>query len=56
MILFVAIGFALYRFAGWENAFPVAVLAGLLLALLVPVKDAACSIKRPPAPAEPDES
>ena len=55
MILFVAVGFALYRFAGWETAFPIAVLAGLILAPLVPVKDAACGIKAPPAQAEPDE-
>ena len=55
MILFAAVGFALYRFAGWKNALPIAVLLGLIVAPFVPVKDAACAIKPPPAAAESEE-
>ena len=55
MILFAAVGFALYHFAGWETALPIAVLLGLIVAPLVPVGNAACGIKAPPAQAEPDE-
>ena len=36
VILFVAAGFALRHFTGWDNAVPAASIAGILIALVVP--------------------
>ena len=44
MILFALAGYAGTRFLGIPSAFPLAVLLGLLIAPMVPMK-AACSIR-----------
>lgn len=36
MVLALAAGFALERFAGWPNALPIALVAGLVAAMFVP--------------------
>ncbi|MHC4133488.1 MAG: hypothetical protein ACYTDU_17240 [Planctomycetota bacterium] len=43
MILFAALGFAGSYFFAWRNALPIMVLAGLILAQLVPAKGS-CSV------------
>jgi len=50
--LFVLTGYLLTRFAGWDWALPVFLVAGLFLAPLIPSK-AACGIKSGPPPAPP---
>ena len=44
MVLFTALGFAGSYFLGWRNAVPVMILAGLILAQLVPAKGS-CSVR-----------
>ena len=47
MILFAAAGWAGSHFLGWKLAFPIAVVAGLIIAPMVPAQTA-CSVKSPP--------
>ena len=49
MILFAAAGWSGTHFLGWKLAFPIAILAGLILAPMVPAKTA-CGIKTQPPP------
>ena len=47
MILFAALGFAGSHFLAWNNALPIMVLAGLILAQFVPAKGS-CSVRSEP--------
>ena len=53
MILFVVAGAIAQNFVDWDKTMPAAALAGIVIAMLVPDKKAACSIRNP-SPAEPD--
>jgi hypothetical protein len=50
VILFAALGFAGSYFFAWQSALPIMVLAGLILAPLVPAKSG-CSIPQRDEPA-----
>ena len=50
MSLFAGAGFALAHFFGWDWAFPVGLLAGFLIAPLIPARGG-CGVK-PPAESE----
>jgi len=50
VILFAALGFAGSYFFAWRNALPIMVLAGLILAQLVPAKSG-CAVPRHDEPA-----
>ena len=55
MVLFTAAGYAAYQWLGVEQGLLFGLLAGFVVANLIPARGG-CAVKRPPSPTESEEA